>query len=189
MRRTILGASDGNFVDLMRLLTEDDYCSPEILAELGRTQAMRARMKRVGFIPSDSDARDRYWRTRPSRSGEVLRKFGITLPKPEPRAWLPSTVWIGTRCGGSQELRMTRAELAERIWTTPVARLAEEWGLSGPGLAKACRRLKIPVPPRGHWAKRAAGRNPRRPALPLLPSGQAQEIVVWVSSGHPEDKP
>ena len=184
VRRTVLGTSDGDFVDLMRLLTEDDYCSPEILAELGRTQAMRARMKKVGFIPSDPDARDRYWRTRPSRSGEVLRKFGITVPKPKRHPWLPSTVWIGTRRAGSQEFRMTRTELADRVWEHPVATLASEWGISGPGLAKACRRLKIPVPPRGHWAKRAAGRNPRRPAVAVLPSGQAQEIVIWVSSAR-----
>ncbi len=84
---------------------------------------------------------------------------------------------------------MTRAELAQRVWERPVSALASEWGISGPGLAKACRRLQIPVPPRGHWAKRAAGRNPRRPAVPVLPSEQAQEIVIWLSPGLSEEKP
>jgi hypothetical protein len=61
----------------------------------------------------------------------------------------------------------------------PVEKLAKEWGLSGRGLAKACRRLQVPVPPRGYWAKLAAGQRPRRPRLPSLPSGQAEEIVIY----------
>lgn len=32
-------------------------------------------------------------------------------------------------------------------------------------LAKLCRRLQVPKPPRGYWAKVQAGGGPRRPAL------------------------
>lgn len=188
VRRAILKLSDEDFIDLMKILTEDDHCSPEILAELGRTQAMRARMKQVGFIPSASDEGDRYWRPRPPRSGEVLQKFGITLPKQERRTWLPSTVRIGTRRAGSQELTMTRAGLAKQVWERPVAVLASEWGISGPGLAKACRRLQIPVPPRGYWAQRAAGRKPRRPAVAALPPGHAEQIVIWLPPSEPGNR-
>ena len=70
----------------------------------------------------------------------------------------------------------------------PVDGLAEEWGLSGRGLAKACRRLSVPVPPRGCWARVAAGRRVRRPKLSLLPPGEAEEVVVWVPAAAEGEK-
>lgn len=82
-------------------------------------------------------------------------------------------------------LRLERSELFERVWTVPVDTLAKEWGLSGRGLAKACRRLRIPVPPRGYWAKVAAGQRVRRPKLPALPAGQGEKVVIQVP-GEPE---
>ena len=71
---------------------------------------------------------------------------------------------------------MGRAQLFERVWSQPVASLAAEWGLSGPGLKKVCRRLQIPVPPRGFWAKLKAGHRIKRPGLPGLPSDP--EIII-----------
>lgn len=59
---------------------------------------------------------------------------------------------------GARQIRMDRAEVFERVWETPVSKLAEAWGLSGRGLKKNCERLKIPTPPRGYWPKKRAGR-------------------------------
>jgi hypothetical protein len=61
---------------------------------------------------------------------------------------------------------VTRKELYELVWGTPMARLAEEFGVSGNGLAKACRRLQVPYPPRGYWAKKEAGKPVGRTKLP-----------------------
>ena len=41
--------------------------------------------------------------------------------------------------------------------------LAIEFGISDRGLAKVCGRHRIPVPPRGYWAKVAAGERPKVP--------------------------
>ena len=41
--------------------------------------------------------------------------------------------------------------------------LAQEFGISDRGLAKVCGRHRIPVPPRGYWAKVAAGERPKVP--------------------------
>jgi hypothetical protein len=81
------------------------------------------------------------------RSGEVLKKFGIQLPKPTPR--IPRTVEIGAWHLNAQVIRLDRASLFEKVWTEPVWKLARGWGLSDRGLAKACGRLLIPLPPRG----------------------------------------
>jgi hypothetical protein len=40
-----------------------------------------------------------------------------------------------------------------------MSRLAADYGISGNGPAKICDRLKIPYPPRGYWAKKAAGQK------------------------------
>lgn len=57
-----------------------------------------------------------------------------------------------------QSVRRTREELYQEVWSQPMNRLGPNYGLSGNGLAKICKRLDIPYPPRGHWAKKAAGK-------------------------------
>jgi hypothetical protein len=64
----------------------------------------------------------------------------------------------------------TREELYELVWSDPVSKVAAKLGLSDVGLAKRCRREDIPVPPRGYWAKIAAGHAQDRPALPPPPA-------------------
>lgn len=55
---------------------------------------------------------------------------------------------------------------------------AKDYGLSDVGLAKICRRLKIPLPGRGHWAQRQAGRTSPRPPLPPLGKDDQTEVRV-----------
>jgi hypothetical protein len=45
--------------------------------------------------------------------------------------------------------------------------VAKQYGVSDVALTKTCRKLLIPLPGRGYWAKRRAGRRVRkRPPLP-----------------------
>jgi len=53
---------------------------------------------------------------------------------------------------------LSREELYAQVWATPISRLAAQYGVSGNGLAKICGRLHVPYPPRGHWARKAAGK-------------------------------
>ena len=73
-----------------------------------------------------------------------------------------SRVRIGRHRSGAGELRLTRPELFDRVWSTLISQLAGEWGLLDQCLAKVCRRLKIPRPPCSYWARRQAGRGGRR---------------------------
>lgn len=63
-------------------------------------------------------------------------------------------------------LTLTRQQLYDRAWATPIETLARELGLSGRGLGKLCQRCGIPVPPRGYWAKKTAGHAVSQPPLP-----------------------
>lgn len=60
-----------------------------------------------------------------------------------------------------------RQDLYDKVWETPLTRLAETIGVSDVALAKSCRRAGIPLPGRGYWAKAERDR-PRKPPLPKL---------------------
>lgn len=65
-------------------------------------------------------------------------------------------------------MTLTREELYEKVWATPMQKLAAEFGLSDRGLAKLCGRYQIPVPPRGYWARVQFGQSVKRPPLPSV---------------------
>jgi len=72
-------------------------------------------------------------------------------------------------------LRFDRQTLYDEIWSEPAEKVAARYGISGVAIAKVCRGLKIPKPPRGYWAKRAVGqRTPPRPKLPELKDKNAR---------------
>ena len=61
---------------------------------------------------------------------------------------------------------LTRLELYEKVWATPATKIAAQMGISDVALAKRCKKLNIPRPPRGYWAKIAVGRKPAKKPLP-----------------------
>ena len=69
-----------------------------------------------------------------------------------------------------------REELYEEVWATPLTQLCAKYGLSDNGLRKFCKRLNVPVPQRGYWAKVDAGHKPRKTALPK----EAQQSVAQI---------
>jgi hypothetical protein len=74
--------------------------------------------------------------------------------------------------------KVTRAELYELVWRTPMSRLAAEFGVSDVALAKTCRRLSVPRPGRGYWAQIAVGRKVKRPGLGKPPPGTREWVIV-----------
>ncbi len=83
----------------------------------------------------------------------------------------------------TQPTTMTREELYNAVWTAPMSRLAEDYGISGNGLAKICDREDIPYPPRGYWAKHAVGKEPKRTPLPK--SSSAHSITIRPTPSPP----
>lgn len=66
------------------------------------------------------------------------------------------------------QLRNDRARLQRLVWSVPLRKLAEQYGVSDVAFGKACRALDIALPGRGHWNKVAAG-LPVPPCPPLKP--------------------
>ena len=63
-------------------------------------------------------------------------------------------------------LTLSREDLYELAWSKPICELSKDFGISDVALAKRCRRLGIPIPGRGYWARVEAGQKPYRPKLP-----------------------
>lgn len=58
-----------------------------------------------------------------------------------------------------------RQKLFEEVWIAPIPKLAKTYGVSDVWLRKICVALDVPLPPRGYWAKLAAGKTIPKPAL------------------------
>jgi hypothetical protein len=63
-------------------------------------------------------------------------------------------------------LTITREELYGQAWETPIRRLSQQYAISDTGLAKICRRLNVPYPPRSYWARKTAGQKVRQADFP-----------------------
>jgi len=76
---------------------------------------------------------------------------------------------------------LTRAELYDLVWGEPVETVARRYKLSGNGLAKICNKHRIPLPPRGYWAKVQHGQKPRR--VSLRPAKTPDDETVRITEG------
>ncbi len=133
----------------------------------------------TGMTPDDTIAAA-------NRPESVLRLAeGIKIPASEPptqphragtsRAPKPRTIpGCGKPLSASPVLlaRYDRGDLYKKVWTLPMQQVAKEYGVSDVAIGKTCRKLQIPVPGTGYWAKKAANRPVElRPPLPELPAG------------------
>lgn len=71
-------------------------------------------------------------------------------------------------------LRITRDDLYTEIWKAPATKLAQRYDVSSSYLARVCEALNVPHPPRGYWARLAAGEKIVVPALP--PAGPGDPL-------------
>jgi len=70
--------------------------------------------------------------------------------------------------------KITREELYEMVWAEPVSRLANKLGVSDVAVAKWCRKLGVPRPGRGYWARIEAGQSVKRTPLPKATKNQTK---------------
>jgi hypothetical protein len=63
-------------------------------------------------------------------------------------------------------IRYERDKLYQEVWAEAVTTVAKRYGISDVGLRKVCKKLAVPLPPLGYWAKLAAGSKSTIPPLP-----------------------
>lgn len=88
---------------------------------------------------------------------------------------------------GFKTISFTREKIYEEVWSEPATTVAGRYGITSTGLAKICRRLSVPLPPRGYWAKAQAGKKVSKKPLPPFtgPTEYQSEIRVDVDPGAP----
>jgi hypothetical protein len=72
---------------------------------------------------------------------------------------------------------VAREELYRLVWAQPRVELARTLGISDVAVTKWCRKLRIPVPARGYWAKLAAGQKLPVPPLAKI-AGLPERIHI-----------
>jgi hypothetical protein len=143
-RRSLYRIDGEGVATLIDLLRTHGACSDAALQELVKTPKMRAMLKAAEKLRPQNQRRPA-----PPASGTA------PVPKPkQPRLF---------------HARYNRQRLYEEVWAEPAHLVAKRYGVSDAAIAKGCKALGIPKPPRGYWAKKAAGRKvPAPPRLPTL---------------------
>lgn len=73
---------------------------------------------------------------------------------------------------------ISREALYELVWSEPLTKVGARLGVSDVAVAKWCKRLDVPRPGRGYWAKLSYGKAPAKPALPPATPTSAASVVV-----------
>jgi hypothetical protein len=75
-------------------------------------------------------------------------------------------------------IKTTRDKLHEEIWTEPMTKVAERYGLSDVGLKKICVKHRIPTPPRGYWARSKAGKKNKKKIFRQVSDPGLNRIII-----------
>ncbi len=75
-------------------------------------------------------------------------------------------------------ITLSREELHEQVWTTPMCHLAKNYGVYHADLAGICERHGVPRPPMGYWSKKEFGKAPPQIPLPEREEPELQMITI-----------
>lgn len=85
-----------------------------------------------------------------------------------------------------ERIRIEREVLFKQVWSKSMFQLAKDYGISDVGLRKICKRLVVPTPPQGYWARKYR-KEPLK--LPPTQGPTFHELVVDTSDPEPPPKP
>ena len=146
-RRALYRVDGEGILAVAELLRTHQACDEKILRDLVRTEKMRSILAEVNRRRASAERQVKHV------AGRRAGPDSPTTAKPTPARFPPS--------------RYDRQRLYNEVWTEPTQQVARRYGVSDVAIAKACALLDIPKPPRGYWAKKAAGlKLPDRPPLP-----------------------
>lgn len=148
-RRGLFECEPDVTLDLIEQMIKQEACTQDALNNLLGTPAIKRHLTPV----SGSFARLGFDVRTQERIAEDERR------QEEDRKWILRDLMS----------RYNREKIYEEIWAEPILHVAKRYSMSDVGLGKICKKLKIPRPGLGYWAKKAAGKPvPTRPPLPEL---------------------
>lgn len=143
-------------IEWLKIIKETECATPDTLHSFLSTQSMKEHL-----------ANKRWW------LAHLKMQYFVF-----PRTRLPDLAKMSRGRGPIQSpsvslhlrTRYDRADLYRKVWEKSVSIVAKEFGISDVALAKTCKKLFIPLPGRGYWSRRAAGKNvgPKPELRPLV---------------------
>ena len=83
------------------------------------------------------------------------------------------------------QITLSRQQLYDPVWPTPLTTLAKKYLISDVGLRKRCKKMNVPLPKAGHWAKVHAGHRVKTPKIPTNYTGdQATTLILREKNGQ-----
>lgn len=78
-------------------------------------------------------------------------------------------VYCSKKCADKERkvFTISREDLYFLVWSKPTTEVANILGVSDVAVAKRCKKLNVPKPPRGYWAKINAGQQVEITPLPI----------------------
>jgi ankyrin repeat protein len=142
VRRILYKLEPDVTIELVDRLRKHQACDDEDVRSLLQTPRMQEHLR---------SEEQRLWRLGLTLDGRIRTKELVAKDAP------PSLQLLA---------RFDRERLYQEVWSEAAQKVAARYKISGVMLGKVCRQLNVPKPPRGYWAKRAAGKPvPRRPRL------------------------
>ena len=74
--------------------------------------------------------------------------------------------------------KISRKALYKMVWSKPLSKLGPQFGISDTALRKKCKKVSIPLPTSGYWAKKAANKVTHQPPLPPRAPGSNNYIEI-----------
>jgi hypothetical protein len=78
----------------------------------------------------------------------------------------------------SEEITINRQDLYNLVWSKPVVKIAKDFGISDVAVGKICKKMNIPKPGLGYWAKKQHGKRVRQTPLPTLHQGEPISYTI-----------
>ena len=97
---------------------------------------------------------------KPKETEDIIAQDAVLVPDEE-------KIGLEIRYDG-QSTKYDRNTLYQEVWAEPMTVVSKRYGMSDNGLRKICRKLEIPFPPAGYWAKVRAGKFVPKPDLPTV---------------------
>ena len=116
--------------------------------------------------PTKSLAVNGVWQVPVEERPSNWKSLKLKEPVAEPEAAAAAVIFSESVKLETPKRDLAREELYGQVWTKPMRLLAKEYGISDVALAKRCRKLSIPMPGRGYWAKLAVGQKIEQTPLP-----------------------
>lgn len=149
LRRNLLKCDPDVTAELIKILISNDACSVDTIRRLLFTPRMKSHMEKLE---------------------EQLRRMGIVGTKGADDHKSDNSQ-KESRISERLLRKYSREMLYAEVWEQPIKILCSKYGISDVALAKVCKKLNVPLPGRGYWAKKSAGLKVKtRPELPPYPS-------------------